>query len=101
MKHLYQRKLLIIALGSILRSDQLTEVYPDPQHIALMVSKMILMLGRIGLAKKKMEDAKKNGRHPQIIDNFSLMEEDDEYDDEHEIEEELSNLTTADVEIGS
>ena len=96
MFHLYQRKLYLIALGQCLFSDYIPDMVS--QNIVKIISKMILMLGRLNLAEKYKEkrteikenkDSGAKHKHPHFDQIFNNPLDDDEDD---KIEDDLKEI---------
>jgi len=92
MFHPYQRKLYLIALGQCLFSSYIPQFVTE--NIVKIISKMILMLGRLNLTekyreKKLQEDDGKDGK--LNIHNIDFMDNPVDNDDD-KIEDELKDL---------
>jgi len=94
MFHSYQRKLYLIGLGQSLFSEYIPEVIS--QNIIKIISKMILMLGRLNLTEKYTEKKhqlmqEKEGHGRKIPKNVDFMNSISDGEDE-KIEDELKEI---------
>jgi hypothetical protein len=93
MFHEYQRKLYLVGMGQLLFSEYIPDYIS--QNIVKIISKMILMLGRLNLAEKYKEQKKDKDMHKGWAhgpaDAWHGLEFDEEEDDE-KIEDELKEI---------
>lgn len=96
MFHVYQKKLYLVGLGQLLFSDYIPDFIST--HIPKILSKMILMLGRLNLAEKYKEQRLQEGRGDQEgepnrkLKVQNLMFPENNGEDDTKIEEELKEL---------